>query len=211
MSAHGVLHMMVLAHLWRRRCLNGSEGFGVQTFSEKWNAYFSLRQRLKKWWKHGSVSWAKTCALVIHIWRVSHKWQGRSSGTWKRRSVTEIYATDARAGSNRCWRQRLSGYPSSACACGRDRRAVTKATDAASRTVLASDAVEMRGCARAWATDARCRVWRTRAKTSSLDRVCRAYGRVCRTASDASVATILDRWFLNELDTWRRTERRTRL
>jgi hypothetical protein len=121
---------------------------------------FLLRRRLKKWWKHGSVLWAKTCALVIHIWRVAHKWQGRSSRTRKRQSVAEIRATDTRARSNRRWRQRLSGYPSSACARGRDRRAVAKATDVASRTVPASDAVEMRGRARAWATDARHHVCR---------------------------------------------------
>jgi S-methylmethionine-dependent homocysteine/selenocysteine methylase len=30
-------------------------------------------------------------------------------------------------------------------------------------------------------------------------------------ASDASVATVHDRWFSNELDMWRRTERQTRL
>jgi hypothetical protein len=172
---------MALAHLQRWRCLSGSEGFGVrspsrraceggiQAFSGKWNAYFPLHRRLKKWWKHGGVSWAKTCALVIHIWRVAHKWQGRSSGTRKRWSVTEIHAIDARAESNRHWCQCLSGYPSSACARGHDRHAVVKAKDTASRTVLASDTMELRGRARAWATDARChicwpcgiRVWRT--------------------------------------------------
>jgi hypothetical protein len=30
-------------------------------------------------------------------------------------------------------------------------------------------------------------------------------------ASDASIATVHDRWFSNELDMWRRMERRTRL
>jgi hypothetical protein len=136
------------------------------------------------WWcwhfYEGSVSWAKTCALVIHIWRVAHKWQGRSSGTRKQRSVAEIHATDARAESNRRWCQRLSGYPSSACARGRDRCAVAKAIDAASHTVPASNTVELRGRVRAWATDARrrvCRpcgihVWWTRVKTSLLDCVC---------------------------------------
>jgi hypothetical protein len=170
---------------------------GIKAFSGKWNAYFPLRRKLKKWWKNGSVSWAKTCALVIHIWRVAHKWQGRSSGTRKRQSVAEIHATDTRAGSNRHWHQHLLGYPILACARGHDRHVVTKATDAASRTVLVSDAVEQRGRTRVWATDARrhvcrpcgVRVWRIRAKTSSLDRVCRAYGRVYRSASDASVAT----------------------
>jgi hypothetical protein len=219
---------MVLAHLRRRRCLSGSEGFGVhictfakviQAFLGKWNAYFPLCRRLKKWWKHESVSWAKTCALVIHIWRVAHKWQGRSSRMRKWWSVTEIHATDARARSNRRWRQHLLGYPSSAYARGRGRRAVAKATYVALRTVPASDTVELRGRARAWATDARCRVcrpcgvrvWRTQAKTSVLDRVCQPYGHVYRPASDVSVATVHDRWFSNELDTWRRMERQTRL
>jgi hypothetical protein len=192
---------------------------GIQAFLGKWNVYFPLPWRLKKWWKNGSVSWAKTCTLVIHIWRVAHKWQGRSSGTRKQWSVAKIHAIDARAGSNRRWCQRLSGYPSLACARGRDRRAVTKASNAASCTVPASDAVELHGRSRAWATDAWCHVcqpcgihvWWTQAKTSSLDRVYWAYRRVCRPVSDASVATIHDRWFSNELDTWRRTERRTRL
>jgi hypothetical protein len=207
--------MMVLAHLRRRQCLSGSEGFGV---FEEIKCLFSIALEIEKWWKHKSVSWAKTCALMIHIWRVAHKWQGRSNGTRKRRSVTEIHTKDAWAGSNRHWRQRLSGYPSSAYARGRDRRAVAKATDVTSRTIPVSDAVELRGRMRAWATDARrhvcrpcgVRVWWTRAKTSSLGHVCWAYGRVCRPASDASVATVHDRWFSNVLDTWHHMERRTR-
>jgi hypothetical protein len=44
-----------------------------------------------------------------------------------------------------------------------------------------------------------CRVSR---EQSSLDHVCRAYGRVCRSASDASIATVHDRWFSNEEDMW---------
>jgi hypothetical protein len=160
---------------------------GFRHFRENKMHIFHCTGKFKKWWKHGSVSWAKTCALVIHIWRVAHKWPGRSSGTRKWWSVAEIHAIDARAGSNRHWRQRLSGYPSSACARGHDRRAVAKAIDAASCIVPASDVVELRGRARAWEIDAQhrvcrpcgIRIWWTRAKTSSLDQICRAYERVC--------------------------------
>jgi hypothetical protein len=184
--------MMVLAHLRRRWCLSGGEGFGFLSpsrlassagFRRFWVVEMTifLYADVENWRRnHGGVSWAQTCALVIHIWTLAHKWQGRSSGTRKRRSVTKIHTTNARAGSNRRWRQRLSSYPSSAYARRRDRRAVAKAIDVASRIIPASDAVELRGRARAWAIDARrrvcrpcgVRVWRTRAKTSLLDRVC---------------------------------------
>jgi hypothetical protein len=129
---------MVLAHLRRRRCLSGSEGFGIRAFSRKWNAYFPLRRRLKKWWKHGSVSWAKTCALVIHIWRVAHEEQGWSSGAIKRWIFAEIQATDAGLGTDRRWRQRLSGNSKTGGTGECDRRAADFATDAGAGTVVAS-------------------------------------------------------------------------
>jgi hypothetical protein len=37
---------------------------------------FSIAPEVEKVVKAGGVSWAKTCALVIHIWIVAHKWKG---------------------------------------------------------------------------------------------------------------------------------------